>query len=262
MSSDVQESGAGAGQASASRGRTSHRAGQLARRLTPLTPARRRLRPPSVPAGTSQGSGADPWPRRWRTSSPATGSPSLMTMLSAGPPSAGNAAWTPSPPPCGPPRSCSATMNWPDGTGLACRDSAARPQHDRRHLTSVRDLARFLTASRDITGWATVNTGDIESFLAAQPSTAAHRLAGLRRFFRFAGRQRLVLTDPAKKHHHRPVLGIPRSQPHCQPAARTVPALDRRPGRRPPARGADRKPQPVAVRDRHEPARCPDRPPQ
>lgn len=66
------------------------------------------------------------------------------------------------------------------------------------HLTSVRDLARFLATSRDITGWATVNTGDIEAFLAAQPATAAHRLAGLRRFFRFAARRRLVLTDPAR----------------------------------------------------------------
>ena len=66
------------------------------------------------------------------------------------------------------------------------------------HLTSVRDFARFLTASRGIAGWATVNTGDVEAFLASRPSMAAHRLAGLRRFFRFATRRRLVLTDPAK----------------------------------------------------------------
>lgn len=66
------------------------------------------------------------------------------------------------------------------------------------HLTSVRDLARFLTASRGIADWATVSTGDVEAFLAARPSMAAHRLAGLRRFFRFATRQRMVLTDPAR----------------------------------------------------------------
>jgi site-specific recombinase XerD len=66
------------------------------------------------------------------------------------------------------------------------------------HLTSVRDLARFLTTSRGIADWPTVNTGDIEAFLATQPSTAAHRLAGLRRFFRFAVRRRMILTDPAK----------------------------------------------------------------
>jgi site-specific recombinase XerD len=62
----------------------------------------------------------------------------------------------------------------------------------------VRDFARFITTSRGIAGWATVSTGHIEAFLAARPSMAAHRLAGLRRFFRFATRRRLVLTDPAK----------------------------------------------------------------
>lgn len=66
------------------------------------------------------------------------------------------------------------------------------------HLTSVRDFARFITTSRAIADWATVSTGDVEAFLAAQPSMAAHRLAGLRRFFRFATRRRMVLTDPAK----------------------------------------------------------------
>ena len=66
------------------------------------------------------------------------------------------------------------------------------------HLTSVRDFARFLTASRGIADWATVSTGHVEAFLTAQPSTAAHRLAGLRRFFRFAARRRMILTDPAK----------------------------------------------------------------
>ena len=66
------------------------------------------------------------------------------------------------------------------------------------HLTSVRDLARFLTASRGIAGWPAVSTADVEAFLATQPSTAAHRLAALRRFFRFAARRRMVLTDPAK----------------------------------------------------------------
>jgi site-specific recombinase XerD len=66
------------------------------------------------------------------------------------------------------------------------------------HLTSVRDLAQFIGISRGIADWATVSTGDVEAFLAARPSMAAHRLAGLRRFFRFAARRRLILTDPAK----------------------------------------------------------------
>ena len=66
------------------------------------------------------------------------------------------------------------------------------------HLTPVRDLAQFISLSRGIADWATVSTGDVEAFLATRPSMAAHRLAGLRRFFRFATRARLILTDPAK----------------------------------------------------------------
>jgi len=65
------------------------------------------------------------------------------------------------------------------------------------HLTSVRDLARFPAATRNLTSWPAVSTGDVEAFLSAQPATAAHRLAGLRRFFRFAARQRMILADPA-----------------------------------------------------------------
>ncbi|HEX2806206.1 MAG TPA: site-specific integrase [Kineosporiaceae bacterium] len=74
------------------------------------------------------------------------------------------------------------------------------PQHTtiEAHLTTIRDLAQYLTTTGTITDWATVNTGDIEAFLATQPSTAAHRLAGLRRFFRFAAGRRLILTDPTR----------------------------------------------------------------
>ena len=43
------------------------------------------------------------WPARWRTSSPAMGSPCRPTTPSTGPPAAGSADWTPSPPSCGPP---------------------------------------------------------------------------------------------------------------------------------------------------------------
>ena len=66
------------------------------------------------------------------------------------------------------------------------------------HLTAVRDLAIFLTATTAITDWATVSAGDVEAFLAAQPSRAAHRLAALRRFFGFAARRRLILANPAR----------------------------------------------------------------
>jgi site-specific recombinase XerD len=86
------------------------------------------------------------------------------------------------------------------GQRRAQRAGTRPPQHAtiESHLTSVRDFARFLTASRSITDWATVSTGDIEAFLAAQPSTAARRLAGLRRFFRFAAGRRMILADPAR----------------------------------------------------------------
>jgi site-specific recombinase XerD len=66
------------------------------------------------------------------------------------------------------------------------------------HLTVIRDLARFLTDTTTITDWATVSTGDVEAFLATQPSTAAHRLSELHRFFAYALRRRLILTDPTR----------------------------------------------------------------
>lgn len=80
------------------------------------------------------------------------------------------------------------------------RRAGTRPrQHTtiEAHLTAVRDLAVFLTSTTAITDWATVNRGDIEAFLATQPKRAAHRLSALQRFFRFAARRHLILTDPA-----------------------------------------------------------------
>lgn len=79
--------------------------------------------------------------------------------------------------------------------------AGTRPPQDttvESHLTSVRDFARFLTASRGIASWETVSAADIEAFLAAQPATAAGRLAGLRRFFRFAAGRRMIVADPAR----------------------------------------------------------------
>src|SRR6266536_2861460 len=73
------------------------------------------------------------------------------------------------------------------------------------HLTTIRDLAIFLTATTAVTDWATVSTADIEAFLATQPSRAAHRLGGLRRLFSFAARHRLILASP--------VAGITIGQP-------------------------------------------------
>jgi site-specific recombinase XerC len=83
---------------------------------------------------------------------------------------------------------------------IRARTAGTRPrQHAtiEAHLTAVRDLALFLSATTTITDWATVSAADIEAFLATQPARAAHRLAALRRFFGFAARRRLVLASPA-----------------------------------------------------------------
>jgi site-specific recombinase XerD len=82
---------------------------------------------------------------------------------------------------------------------IRARTAGTRPrQHAtvEAHLTVVRDLAVFLAAVTAITDWATVSTGDVEAFLATQPTRAAHRLAALRRFFSFAARRRLILASP------------------------------------------------------------------
>jgi hypothetical protein len=79
------------------------------------------------------------------------------------------------------------------------RTAGTRPrQHTtiESHLTAVRDLAIFLTATTAITDWATVSVADVETFLATQPGRAAHRLAALHRFFGFAARRRLILVSP------------------------------------------------------------------
>lgn len=88
------------------------------------------------------------------------------------------------------------------------RHAGTRPRQHvtiEAHLTVVRDLAIFLTATTQVGDWATLSAGDIEAFLAARPSQAAHRLPALRRFFRFAVRRHLILADPAR--------GITVSQP-------------------------------------------------
>jgi site-specific recombinase XerD len=83
---------------------------------------------------------------------------------------------------------------------LRARHAGTRPrQHStiEGHLTTIRDLAVFLTATTAITDWATVSAADIEAFLTTQPARAAHRLGALRRFFGFAARRRLILASPA-----------------------------------------------------------------
>ena len=80
------------------------------------------------------------------------------------------------------------------------RTAGTRPrQHTtiESHLTTIRDLAIFLSATTSVTDWATASAADLHAFLATQPARAAHRLAGLRRFFSFAARHRLILASPA-----------------------------------------------------------------
>ena len=86
---------------------------------------------------------------------------------------------------------------------VAGRDRARRTgTHPRGHatlearLTAVRDFARFLTARRGKTDWATVDVGDVEAFLHAHPGRRASYLTGLRQFCRHAVRRRLMLIDP------------------------------------------------------------------
>lgn len=63
-------------------------------------------------------------------------------------------------------------------------------------LANIRDLARFLVDERAKTDWATVQPGDIEAFLNAQPRNRARRLGNARRLFRWARRNKIVLIDP------------------------------------------------------------------
>ncbi|MGH3573999.1 MAG: hypothetical protein ACRDUW_19630 [Pseudonocardiaceae bacterium] len=81
------------------------------------------------------------------------------------------------------------------------RTSGTRPRGHHTldaRLTAVRDLAVFLVTDRGKTDWATVEVSDIEAFLGHRSSTRASSLAGLRQFFRFATRSRLVLIDPTR----------------------------------------------------------------
>lgn len=76
--------------------------------------------------------------------------------------------------------------------------------HPRKHttidarLSAVRDLARFLLAHRGKTDWATVEVSDLEAFLQDRSTRRASYLAGLRQFFAFAIRSRLLLIDPTR----------------------------------------------------------------
>ncbi|MGV9504789.1 integrase [Streptomyces tendae] len=63
-------------------------------------------------------------------------------------------------------------------------------------LDAVRDLAIRLHAEGH-TSWAGVTTAHLESFLALTPARRASRLAGLRQFFAYVHRAKVVLHNPA-----------------------------------------------------------------
>jgi integrase len=78
------------------------------------------------------------------------------------------------------------------------------------NLTAIRDLARYLAASRPaVTGWQLVAAGDVDAFPAtiASPANRARQLHALRVFFRWARSHRIILADPARG--LRPTSNIP-----------------------------------------------------
>jgi len=88
---------------------------------------------------------------------------------------------------------------------LAARERARRahtkPRTDgtiEAALATVRDLARFLAASRGKQDWALADVHDIEAFLTTLPKARKRRLTVLRQFFTFARTRRIVLADPTK----------------------------------------------------------------
>ena len=66
-------------------------------------------------------------------------------------------------------------------------------------LRILRDLAKHLMTARHITGWAEVTTGDLEVYLARTPSSRHQQTYTLRRFFGWAKRRKLILTNPTQR---------------------------------------------------------------
>lgn len=86
-------------------------------------------------------------------------------------------------------------------------DQERRSRTGRRTLSNItlatrlrilRDLARHLVATREITGWAEITTADLECFLATNPDARHQRTYVLRRFFAWSKARRLILVDPAR----------------------------------------------------------------
>ncbi|MFI6449863.1 site-specific integrase [Kitasatospora sp. NPDC050543] len=81
------------------------------------------------------------------------------------------------------------------------RRASTRPRSDHTletALSTMRDLAIFLTAFRGKNDWALVDVHDIEAFLTTLARARKRRLTVLRQFFRFARSHRIVLIDPTR----------------------------------------------------------------
>lgn len=65
-------------------------------------------------------------------------------------------------------------------------------------LAIVRDLARFLTSTRNKQDWSLTDVHDVEAFLATMPKARQRRLTVLRQYFRFARSRKIVLIDPTR----------------------------------------------------------------
>ncbi|MFC8431893.1 hypothetical protein [Streptomyces sp. NPDC057253] len=63
-------------------------------------------------------------------------------------------------------------------------------------LAIVRDLARFLTGTRNKQDWALTDVHDVEAFRAAMTKARQRGLIVLRQYFRFARSHKIVLIDP------------------------------------------------------------------
>ena len=132
-------------------------------------------------------------------SSPATVSPSPTTPNSGGPRPAGSDTWTPIP------QSLQAAVTAFDHAQIQERDRNRRAgRHQLSDLTLatrlriLRDLAQHLTVRRRLTGWAEVTTADLEDFLARKPTSRHQHTYVLRRFFSWARRNKIILTNPAR----------------------------------------------------------------
>jgi site-specific recombinase XerD len=65
-------------------------------------------------------------------------------------------------------------------------------------IAIVRDLAVFLVNVRSKTDWAIVQTADLEAFLNSRGANRHRCLTGIRQFFAWARRNKIVLVDPAR----------------------------------------------------------------